>query len=445
MTIAHARALLSGREAHVEPHEPGIDARALTRLAERATSLVPIVAPDPPEGLLMDIAGCERLYGGVGAIVRRARRGCALLGLASRVAVAPTFGAAWALARFGERDGAVVGAGELRDALAPLPVRALRLDAGTAERLREVGVERIAHVLDLPRGALADRGADDLLLRLDQAFGRAIETIDPVRPHSPVVAERDFDGPTDRIETIEACAWELLASIVGQLAARESGCRRLDTALFRSDLPPVVLSVRVSRPTRDERHLRALLTPKVERAHLGFGVERIALRAHHLARLRHGQLARTGPDEAAQDEAEVARLVDTLADRLGGGRLVRAAPIESHRPERAFRFERCRSVDAPPPGAQTIADADRPSLLLRTPTSIGVTLLAPEGPIIHVRLHGAALHITSCVGPERIGPEWWRGQRERRDYYRVASECGRVLWVYRQEPGGAWFVHGEWA
>ena len=63
MTVAHARALLPGETA-VEPHRPQRELAALEALGRWALRFSPIVAVDPPDGLLFDIAGCERLFGG---------------------------------------------------------------------------------------------------------------------------------------------------------------------------------------------------------------------------------------------------------------------------------------------------------------------------------------------------------------------------------------------
>src|SRR5215207_7477156 len=60
----------------------------------------PLVAPDPPDGVFVDIGGSAHLFGGEGALLAtlsaRLREG----GFAVRAVVADMPGAAWALARF---------------------------------------------------------------------------------------------------------------------------------------------------------------------------------------------------------------------------------------------------------------------------------------------------------------------------------------------------------
>jgi len=60
--LAEARALVPGLEVHdATPEE---DRAALGRLAGWATRFTPLAAPDPPEGLWLDISGCAHLHGG---------------------------------------------------------------------------------------------------------------------------------------------------------------------------------------------------------------------------------------------------------------------------------------------------------------------------------------------------------------------------------------------
>lgn len=444
MTVAHARALIPADRAHVAPLDGADAARTLGRLAAWMLRFVPVVAIDEPDGLLLDATGCERLYGGTGRLTERVLAALQRLGFAARLAAAPTWGAAWALARFGDDGMTVLPPGELRPALSPLPVAALRIDTRTQEELRQVGIERIGQVLGLPRPALADRYGQTLLLRLDQALGRAMEAVTPIRPRGPVAAERMFDGPTGRLQDIRLVIRRLIGNVAALLEAGENGCRRLEVTLFRSDLPPLALAVQTARPTRDAGHLWTLLGPKTESAQLGFGVEGVRVLALAVTRLPHEQYSAWEP-ESTNHAPEVGRLVDTLAARLGPDRVVRVAPVESHLPERALAYRPIERIDREARPGPALADTDRPSLLLPAPIPAEAVLLVPDGPIALVRLRGEGLRVVTSIGPERVEPEWWRAPGPARDYFKVQTESGRWLWVFREIPGGRWFAHGEWA
>lgn len=465
MTLAHARALLPAERVRVLPFQPQRDARALTALAEWATRFSPLVAPDPPDGLLLDIDGCQRLFGGDERLLRLIAGAVARLGLNARLAVAGTFGAAWAFARFGGQAHALVPDARLREALEPLPVRALRVEAPVEAALREVGVVRVGELLAIPRSQLAARFPSSLLLRVDQALGAAIELIEPVRPEPPLSAEREFAGPTASGEGIAITVRELLDELARGLLARGRGVLKLRVRLVRSDLPPAALLLSLSRPSRDARHLWRLIAPRLERAPLGFGVESIECTALRTGLIRHRQEqawddpARPGESGPAQ---ELAELVDQLANRLGPGRVTRVESIPSYLPERAFvhRPWLDDAPGAPRPGQVSSPDAasssrphppDRPSLLLDPPEPVQVVALVPDGPIARLRWRGGEHLIVQTHGPERVALEWWRPEAlprsvcRGRDYFRAQARDGRWLWLFREVESGQWFIHGHWA
>ena len=95
-----------------------------------------------------------------------------------------------------------------------------------------------------------------------------------------------FAGPVKQLEIITLTVRRLIDEISRQLAHRESGVMLLELELKRVDAPVIHEIFRMSRPTRDIEHLRALIEPRVERINLGFGVEEIFLTARRVAILR---------------------------------------------------------------------------------------------------------------------------------------------------------------
>jgi protein ImuB len=452
--MAEAKAMLRCT-IHVEPHCPRDDQRDLKRLGRWAYRFVPLVAVDGADGLLLDARGCAHLSGGIDRLVDRIMRRLTRAAITARIAAAPTFGSAWALARYAPGSSPVlVESGGLNTALDGLPLAALRIDNISIDALRAVGVERIGPLRALPRAALASRYSRDVLLRLDQAFGLAIETFTPIRPVWPMCVEHQFDGPTDRLEAITLATRTLVQQLAQVLRKRHKGSLSLRAELIRSDMEPLLIPVRTSSPCSDAAHLWTLLAPKIERAHLGFGVEGVRLTVLCSARSK-SQQAECWPSHP-RHTAEVARLLDTLYARLGTDRVVRPVAVESHLPERAFAFasvleprnRRAAPVSLPP--------LDRPTLVRASPVRIEVQLLAPDGPLIALRSRGLSIRVLTCTGPERLAGEWWHHagpgvQRAAgcRDYFKVHTDDGRWLWVYRHHIGGGhtpeWFLHGEWA
>ena len=448
MTVAHASAILES--PRVVDHAPSADAAALMRLGRWATRFTPSVALDSPDGLMLDVRGCERLYGGLLPLARQVRSAVVALRLQVRVAIAPTVGLAWGLARFGD-EGVCDDASDLLD----LPVAALRADAATVVALAEVGVDRVGQLADIPRGELARRFGDDLLLRLDQARGEAAEPLEYLRfAETPRVSFR-FAGPTTQWEAVERTVQNLVEELCGVLAKGESAARRviLEVERLDSDLRPVFASLAFSfaHASRDARHLWHVLRPGVEALDMGRGVEALELVAADVARLPHGQPRLDGGRDASQDDRDLARVVDLLQGRLGRRRVLRYEPTPAHVPEAAYALVPA-SEPYPPKRIwqETLILGDRPSVLLDPPERAEVALLNPEGPLVTIRWRGESRRVLTTVGPERIGRRWWHFDLSRRslavrDYYKLQDEAGRWLWAFRALPGGRWFVHGVWS
>jgi protein ImuB len=478
MTVAHARALLP-RPPTLGTFNPRRDRQALEALANWALRFSPRVAPDPPDGLLLDITGCQRLFRGERRLLRLLLSRVRRLGLGARAAIAPTIGGAWALARFGPRDQHIISPGKLSAALASLPLAALRLDAATLAALEEVGLTHVRHLLVLPRASLPARFGTQLAQRLDQALGSATETIEPIRPIAPVTAARGFAGPTRQLEALEITVQELLAAVQQQLQTREAGARCLELCLVRSDCPPAYLKLNLTVPSRDAGHLWRLLRPRLETVHLGFGVERLVLTAARLSRLPHHQMgmnvgtgatsggARPGmgatgrpswgdrrsddlkPAPTAPFDPRASHLLDELTNRLGTPRVLRFQPVATHIPECAFAPQSL-PVKAGPVSPIIAPRPPRPSFLLPHPESIRVATTQPDGPVTSLRWRRQEYRILACIGPERLAPAWWRSSPADpgsgcRDYFRLLDASGCWLWVYRETDSGIWFLHGQWA
>ena len=106
--LADTRTVCPG--LHAEPADPQGDAAALDRLALWARRFCPGTAADRsgPDaalggggGLVLDTTGADHLWGGEAGMLAAIEGDLAVRGLTARVAVAPTWGAAWGLARFG--------------------------------------------------------------------------------------------------------------------------------------------------------------------------------------------------------------------------------------------------------------------------------------------------------------------------------------------------------
>jgi protein ImuB len=175
MPATKAQALVPG--LIVMDAEPEADADALDRLALWALRrYAPVVAADPPDGLVIKTTGADHLHGGEQAMLADIVDRCRSAGFAARAAIGDTWGAAHAVARFVMRATSLVPPGSASTALAHLPIAALRLPHEIVDSLSVLGFERIGEIMAVPRAPLTlrflDDGDDAAVSACDWALGR---------------------------------------------------------------------------------------------------------------------------------------------------------------------------------------------------------------------------------------------------------------------------------
>jgi protein ImuB len=431
--------------------DPVEDEAALGGLAAWCERYTPMAAPDPPDGLWLDITGCTAVFATEAELVQDLAVRLERNGIPCRLAVAGTTGTAWALAHAGA-DRIVLLPGEEKAALAELAIASLRLDAGMVTGLRRLGLRMVRDLLRIPRAQITARFGAMPVLRLDQALGTIEEAIDWPRPPIEWHERLAFAEPIGTPEDLARALSQLAEGLCRRLAEQDKGARRFVARFFRVDdvVPQIVVSTAL--PVRDAAYLARLLREKLDSIDPGFGVEVIALEAETVASLSmpQAQLANV----AAQDAADrLAGVVDTLTNRLGSDRVSRVAPFASHVPERAV--QRVPPLPLRQPSWVNDPTAPRPIRLLHRPEEIAVIAPVPDDPPIRFSWRGVAHRVRAAAGPERIAAEWWRGERSGRrpetdlirDYYRVEDSDGARFWIFRaglhaEGRMPRWYLHG---
>jgi protein ImuB len=372
MPATKAQALVLG--LIVKNVEPTADAAALDRLALWALQRYsPMVAADPPDGLVIDATGAAHLHGGEYPMIEEMVARLAASGIAARAAIADSWGAAYAFARFVARPTIVLPLGESATAVLDLPIAALRLSPDMVASLRVLGFERIAELAARPRAPLALRFGPLLGRRLDQAMGHLAEPIDPIRPPDLIEVRRVFAEPIGAPETIARYTGKLVIGLCEALAAKGLGARRLDLLFHRVDNRIEAIRIGTAMPVRDVKRLTRLLCGKIETVEPGFGIELMRLAATRTEPLAPKQVI----SPLGEPGADISDLIDTLANRVGEQRLYRFAPVASDVPERSVQ----RIAPAAPPTGQGWPDHwPRPARLLPTPEPIEAIALLPDHP-----------------------------------------------------------------
>ena len=117
--------------------DPHADRRLLEAIADWCDRYTPLVGLDPPDGLVLDVTGCAHLFGGeAGAGAAIFCRRLARQGFRARPPSRMPTGCGCAVARYGALRRIelarrfIVPRGEAEAAALPLPIAALRIDAG---------------------------------------------------------------------------------------------------------------------------------------------------------------------------------------------------------------------------------------------------------------------------------------------------------------------------
>jgi protein ImuB len=246
------------------------------------------------------------------------------------------------------------------------------------------------------------------------------------------------------------------------------GARRLEASFFRTDGAVRTIMVDAGRPVTKpaviDRLFRERLDALNDPLDPGFGFDLIRLSASRTEIVVQQQ---RDLDANVHDNDELAALIDRIAARIGGKRVVVHLPQDTHIPERAVlaasaQHHLAAATLAVWPARIESEPPLRPLRLFEKPEPINVPFASvPDGPPHQFTWRRVTHAVVRVEGPERIAMEWWKqnGKALTRDYFRIEDAEGLRFWVYRDglyegelksdEDGEPvppkWFVHGLFA
>jgi protein ImuB len=463
LPLANARAICP--QLKVFDADEAADARMLNAIADWCDRFTPLVAIDAPHGLFLDITGCVHLFGGEAAMMRRVCGVLTMQGFAVSAAIAGTSVCARTISR--HIHGCIVGDGEEADAVKPLPVFALGANDAINTGLRRAGLKTIGDVVCRARHEITARFGADFTTLLEQALGQGDAPISPRKPLPDYIVEKRFAEPVVTDAVISATLSRLAQMLVVAMAQQGKGARRLEANFFRTDGVVRVIVVDTGQPvTKGEvidRLFRERLDALNDPLDPGFGFDLVRLSASRTEIVVQQQ---RDLDSKVHDNDELAALIDRIAARIGGQRVVVHLPQDTHIPECAAMAAQAQhhlatAYQAAWPARVENEPPLRPLRLFERPESIKVPFATvPDGPPHHFTWRRVTHAVVRVEGPERIAMEWWKhnGQTLTRDYFRVEDEAGLRFWIYRDGLYGSeltteegkpavsnWFVHGLFA
>ena len=307
--------------------------------------------------------------------------------------------------------------------------------------LETLGIRTIGEFMSLPSRGLASRFGKKGLELMSRLKGRSEPPWPRFYPAELISEEADtecFD--------LESLSF-VLKGLIDRAMARLRG-RAERAALVR-------VGVEFEKWSTIENHVRewkiALPIPQgaavgllpIVQEYLGFDMGRAALPAP-VQKLIF-EVLETAPGRGAQrdffskqeEESEVLdSLVGRLVQKLGDKQVFKARPVERYAPEGAYVREHDFELEV----GESLFVGRRPTRLLSNPEPI-----ENRGSVLAHSRFRKEWHPLRWEGPERLCGEWWSHSFSR-DYYRIATAEGEMLWVYSDlQPGAdrpSIFLHG---
>ncbi len=380
------------------------------------------------QGLVLEIGGSLKLFGGLDPLCTRIGEGVRALGFSAFIGVAPTPMAAWLLARAGF-DEPIVSAALLSGRLASVPATCLNLDPHALEDLRRMGVRSFGDCCRLPRDGLARRISPQLVELLDRALGRRP---DPRRSYvPPLVFERCIHLPFELRDAgaLLTAAKLLFTELHGFLSARAGGVQSLEVHLGHRRVPATRLTLSLAAPGRDPGQLLELLEARMARISLTEPVVYLGVRATKILPLAPDNRDLYEPVSASGRDWKT--LLAQLEARLSAQSVHAFSVYADYRPERAWKRDRLEQERVRDPFFTSLSPL--PLWLLDRPRPLKNVEGAPcwREPLV--------LH----QGPQRIESGWWDEAPVARDYYVAADSANARFWIFKDlRVPQRWYLHG---
>jgi protein ImuB len=457
MSINAALALVPG--LHALARDARRERQLLEAVAQRGVRFTPRVSIEQPDGVLLEVRGSLRLFGGARQLcVRLQQELTDAMGATVRFAITPSPLASLWFARAcppGARPVFVRNRDELAARLALLPLGCTRWPERGIETLGTMGVRTVGDCLRLPRAGFARRFGQELLATLDRATGRVQEPRAAYAARERFATRRDLEPEIADTARLGQALAPLFEELCQFLRERDRGVQAIEVQLRHRDAPVTRVRLRFVQPVGAQpRHMAELLRGRLAPLVLPQPVRNVRLLSGPLIDLQAGAIELFAHDRRGSGK-NLPQLVERLRARLGNDAVYGLACVSEHRPEAAWRAvepaatkprarQKASSHSASP-------NASSPSVPL--PLRWERSVARPgEGRPLWLLDRPEPCDVDRLVleeGPECIESGWWDGHDIARDYYIARNAQGARLWVFRTRretvEGARWFLHGWFA
>jgi protein ImuB len=475
-------------------HNAGARERCLDELVRLGRGFTPLVEETSPATVVLDISGCERLFGSprslAGEIAHRASRA----ELNANVAVASNPDVA-VCAAIGLAGVNVISRGKEAAVLKSLPVELFRQTAISPQKLSRVtpapradatkpgakslveddreslrqleeiletlelwGIRTFGDLAALPEAGLSER-LGPLGVRLRKlARGECRRPLLLEKQNTQFQKSLELDDPVELLEPLTFILSGLFEALCIDLKSQALAANEIKLLMKLEDRSWYERVIRLPFPMRSSKVFVRLLAHDIELDPPQVAIISIAVSAEPVEPrgLQHGLFQPLAP-EPEKLELTLIRLMKLVGpENVGSPEL-----LDTHRPD-AFRMRRFvvrgKAMGRPRVSASPFAASPRPRVP-SPPLVLAFRVFRPPLPaevehqagrpdrIIRADSETQSRvirgRVCKAVGPWRTSGGWWRSDSWSRDEWDVViAETGALYRIYQDLQTGEWFVEG---
>jgi len=444
---------------------PSQEATAYAALLDCAWTISPRVEEgvrredqDFSDTAVLDIAGCEKLFGSPEKIAQDLKRVASEVGFETNVAVAGSPLAAVCAAQ-GFAGVTVIPSGEEGLRIGSLSLEALRIPFEFIETLKRWGIRTCAEFAALPEIAIVERLGQEGLDWWRLARGAEVHPLIAKEFPSHFEEYMDLDSPLELLEPLLFVLNRLLEQLCARLRMHilAIGEIKVILTLERNDSrskKPVFHSrtLRLPVPARDSKLLLKLLQLDLEKHPPSLPVTAVRMLTTPV-KARSQQLGLFLPLSPDPERLEItlARIQNTVGENRVGAPVL----LDTHSPN-SFQQKRFVLTEMKEKRPITKKQTTAAMRIFRPP--IAATVEFQEGKPAFLGCDGARRRILAFAGPWKTKGEWWSETAWARDEWDVevrtlrptiqpegsrGSEEETALYrVYKDLCAKRWFVEG---
>ncbi len=413
-----------------------------------------------PDTVVLDIAGCEKLFGSPEKIAGDLKRVAAKVGFDANVAIAGNPEAAICAAR-GFPGVTVIPAGSESDRLGTLPLSSRKIPPELLDTLTRWGIHTCAEFAALPEVAIVERlGQEGRRLQL-LARGCDPRPLAPKEPPTQFEECMELEFPVELLEPLMFVLNRLLDQLCMRLRMHVLATSEIKVTLTlkksnsrAKDTPLHIRTLKLPVPAKETKFLLKLLQLDLQAHPPSLPVTAVRISAVPTrSRTRQQGLFLPLSPEPERLEVTLARICSTV----GEGRVGTPVLLDTHRPN-AFQQTHFVLPESSTKTAVSPRQATAALRIYRPPLPAFVELR--DAKPVSIVCDGARREILALAGPWRTKGDWWSESAWARDEWDVlihalwpkhradssdsieTEEETAVYRIYRNLRLRHWFVEG---